>query len=193
MRYKPHVLPCISFDEARLFVAEWVKGFYPLSFVIFRAEESRLWVIEIPVVLGSFAESLIVGSMSQMLGYLCHAPVVEGLFQGDAHTGVLKVLGHIAILFPYLERTVQVWSGAALHHCSVSGFLVYAGQVGQDGIREHRYGVVAYHAIVVLSPQVPDGQIAVGLLMEYHVTHKLCSDVGAEQCVKRMCGPEGIP
>ena len=75
----------------------------------------------------------------------------------------------------------------------ISGFHVDARQLGQDGVGEHGDGVVADHAVVVLPPEVPDGQVAVGLMVQHHVPHKLRGDVGRDEGVEGVGGPEGIP
>ena len=84
-------------------------------------------------------------------------------------------------------------AGAALHH-SLIGFLnIDTRNLGEDGIGEHGDGVVANHTVVVLSPEVPNGQIAVGLMVQHHVMDKLCSDIGRNKCVKWMSCTEGVP
>ena len=53
--------------------------------------------------------------------------------------------------------------------------------------------MVAYHAVVVLSPEVPDRQIAVGLAVRHHIADKLCCDVGGDERIKRMRGTKSVP
>ena len=53
--------------------------------------------------------------------------------------------------------------------------------------------MVANHAIVVLAPKVPNGQVAVGLVVQHHIADKLCSNVGGNEGIKRMGSAEGIP
>ena len=84
-------------------------------------------------------------------------------------------------------------AGATLVHCLISFLGIYAGDFGQNGISQHRDGMIANHAVVVLSPKIPDGQVAVGLVMENHITYKLSGHIGAEQCVQGMSGTESVP
>ena len=105
----------------------------------------------------------------------------------------MLVAGHVAQFFPQVKRRVGVRPCAALDHRPIGFLNIDAGQVGENGVGDDRDGMVAYHAVVLLSPQVPDGQVAIGVVMAHHVVHKLCRQVGFEQEVKRMRGAEGIP
>ena len=82
---------------------------------------------------------------------------------------------------------------AALHHGFIGLFHIDSWNLSKDGIGEHRDGVVTNHAVVVLSPKVPDGQVTVGLVMQNHIPHKLRGDVGRDERVKRMRGAESVP
>ena len=84
-------------------------------------------------------------------------------------------------------------AGAALDHSAIGLLHVDARQLGQDGIGQHGDGVVAYHAVVVLTPEVPDGEVAVGAVVQHHVAHELGGHVGRNECVERMGGAEGVP
>ena len=84
-------------------------------------------------------------------------------------------------------------SCTAFHHRLISLFHINARQIGQNGISEHWDGVVANHAVVLLSPEVPDRQITVGLMMKHHVAHKLGCHIGCNERIERMCSAEGIP
>ena len=53
--------------------------------------------------------------------------------------------------------------------------------------------MVANHTVVVLTPQIPNRQIAIGLLMQNHITNKLCCHIGAKQCIKGMSCTESVP
>ena len=106
-------------------------------------------------------ETLIVGGLAQLLCHCSHAPVVKCLLKGDADTHVLQVLRHVAVLFPHLKGRVVVAARAAFHHGTIGFLNVDVGQFGQYGVGEHGDGVVANHAVVLLAPEVPDGQIAV--------------------------------
>ena len=84
-------------------------------------------------------------------------------------------------------------AGTALEHSLISLLSIYARNLGQDGISQNGNGMVANHTVIVLTPQIPDGQIAVGLLMENHIADKLSSHIGAKQCVEGMSSTEGVP
>ena len=47
--HKPHVLPCVSFNEAGLFVTEGVEGLNPFALVVLGAEEARFLMEEVAV------------------------------------------------------------------------------------------------------------------------------------------------
>ena len=82
---------------------------------------------------------------------------------------------------------------AALDHSLIRLLYIDSRYFGKDGIGKHGNGVVANHAVVVLSPEIPDGQVAVSLVVEHHVADKLRGNVGRDERVKRMRGAEGVP
>ena len=180
LRHKPHVLPGVALHEAGILVAQRVERLYPLPFVVLGLEEARGRVEEVAVELAAPKETLVVLLLAKLLGHRSHAPVVEGLLHRDAHAGALQVLRHVAVLLPQLEGAVVVRAGAALHHCSVGTLHVQARQLRQDSIGHDGDGMVADHAVVVLPPEVPDGQVAIRLMMQHHVAHELCGNVGVE-------------
>ena len=81
----------------------------------------------------------------------------------------------------------------AFHHGLIGLFNIDAWDFGEDGICQHRDGVVADHAVIVLSPEVPNGQIAVSLVVQHHIFHKLCGDVRSNQRIEWMSGAESVP
>ena len=193
LRHKPHVLPGVTLHEARLFVTEWVERLNPVALVVLRLEEARSGVEEVTIKLAALDETLVVGLLAEFLCNGSHAPVVEGLFHSDGHADVLLVLRHVAALLPNLERTVRMRASAALDHSLVGTLDVESRQFRQDSICYDGYCVVAYHAVVVLPPQIPDGQIAVGLMMQDHIADELHGNLRIEQGVERVGSTEGVP
>ena len=193
MRHKPQVLPGVPLNEAVVLIAERVKWLCPLPLVVTCSEESRFFIIQVFIVSRSLGKVMIVVFVPQAVGNGSDAPVIKCLLQCDGNRRSLPVAGHVAQFFPQVKRRVGVRPCAALDHRSIGFLNIDAGQVGENGVGDDRDGMVAYHAVVLLSPQVPDGQVAIGVVMAHHVVHKLCRQVGFEQEVKRMRGAEGVP
>ena len=66
-------------------------------------------------------------------------------------------------------------ASAALYHRLICFFHVDARNFSQNRICQNRNGMVADHAVVVLSPEIPNRQIAVSFMMQNHIINKLCS------------------
>ena len=49
VRNEPHILPCISFDKAALFITKRIERFYPLTIIVLWTEETGLLVEEVAV------------------------------------------------------------------------------------------------------------------------------------------------
>ena len=165
MRHEPHILPGVAFHEAGLLVRQRVEALDPVTIFIFRAEEASLGVEEIFVEHAATIEPFVVFSLAKFFGHQGHASVIKALLHSDADALVLKGLRQITISFPNLKRRVVVTAGAALHHGLISLLHIDARNLCQDGVGKHGDGVVTNHTVVVLSPEVPDGQVAVGLVV----------------------------
>ena len=53
--------------------------------------------------------------------------------------------------------------------------------------------MVANHAVVVLSPKIPNREVAVGLVVQNHIFDKLCRNVRLNHGVERVGGAESVP
>ena len=163
--HEPHVLPSVAFHKAGLLIAERVKALYPIAFLVLRTEEASLGVKEVFVIHTATEESFIGRHFIQLFGNSSHTGIIEALLKGDADAGVLQCLRHIAILLPNLEGRIEMAAGTALEH-SVKGLIhIDTRKFCHDSVGQHRDGMVANHAVIVLPPKVPDGQITVSLVV----------------------------
>ena len=53
--------------------------------------------------------------------------------------------------------------------------------------------MVAYHAVVVLPPEAPDGQVTVRVEVREHAVHEVGVALRSDDCVQGMCRAERIP
>ena len=78
-------------------------------------------------------------------------------------------------------------------HSLVDALGVDSGQALEGCVDHDGYGVVAYHAVVFRPPQLPDGQIAIDVVLAQHALDHIAHSLGLEQCIKRVAGTEGVP
>ena len=77
--------------------------------------------------------------------------------------------------------------------CLVHLLCVYTGQTLECRVYHYGYGVVTYHTVVFRPPQLPDGQIAVHIVLTQHAFDHVAHALGLEQGVERVAGTEGVP
>ena len=138
-------------------------------------------------------ETLIISLFFQLCCQLGHTPVIKSLLQRDGNRLSLNILRHVAILFPYFKRRVRMRSDRTVIHRFISFFYINSRNPFQDGIYNHRNRMVTNHAIIVLSPQLPDRQITVIFILTNHTLHKISHPFRLQQSVKRMRSTKSIP
>ena len=103
----PEVLPGVSFGKGVASVGSvfvGVEGGYPVTFIVFGLKEARFGIEEVAVVFRASGKVAAIVFFAEFFSQTCHAPVIEGKFEGDGNGLGLYVLGHIAVFVPHVER-----------------------------------------------------------------------------------------
>ena len=156
----PVVLPSIALGiriAAIGTIAQWVEWLQPLAITVLALEESIGWIEEVAIILAALHKALVDIFLTEFLGKLCHAPIIEGLFQGDGYRLRQNVLWHITIFLPCLEIRAQVGTGAGGKHCIQHSLAIHSLELSFEvSIHNHWHSMVAYHAVVVLTIEMPN-------------------------------------
>ena len=155
VRNIPEILPGISFRKritsvCTVFIR--IERFHPFSLIILRLEETSCRIEKIPVEFRTLVESLVVGVFFQFCSQLSNTPIIKSLFQCNGNRLSLNIFGHITILLPYFKRRIKMRSDRTVVYCLISLFHINSRDTFQNGIRNNRDGVIANHAVIVLSP-----------------------------------------
>ena len=183
------VLPGVCLRVVVVYLAG-VEGREP-SAIKARPHELCLRIKDVFPVLGTFHKLLILCHMAKPQGNLRHAPIVKGILKGLGHGFVLVIGQDKAVTAEAVKAEFPV--AGACQHGLEGVFIVKAWKAAEDGIGNHRGGVVAYHAVGLVAGEFPDRKFAGFVVDGEHGPYEIHRAFRFNFRQKRMKAPEGIP
>ena len=129
--------------------------------------------------------------MPQFEGHLCHAPVVEGVFERLGHAFVFVVCQHE----PVAAETVHAEGGVARggDEGFEGVFVVESRQTVSNGVCNHGRAVVAYHTVGLPAGEFPYGQFARFVIDGEHGPDEVHGPLGLDLGQQGMQAAESVP
>ncbi len=191
------VVPRVALDEAELGGGEEAVGLFPGAVAVAGAGEADGGVEDVAVAEGSLVVHLgHVGELELLAGAV-DAPVLVGIFEGDAGGGAVLVGWEVAQLLVEGGAAVVVAVGRSLHGVEkiLGEYPVVRSDAFGDGVGEDADAVVAHHAPVLATVVAPDGEHLVGALgpvLEEAIDH-VVGQRGVEEGDEGVEGAVGVP
>ena len=154
--HKETVLPGVGLSVVVVNLAG-IEGREP-SAIKARPHELCLRIKDVFPVLGAFHKLLILCHMAKPQGNLRHAPVVKGVLQCLGNGFVLVIGQDKAVTAEAVKAEFPV--AGTVQHSLEGVFIVKAWKAAEDGIGNHRGGIVAYHTVGFVAGEFPDGEFA---------------------------------
>ena len=194
VRYEPSVLPGVSFGIIILSVYGMERIERHTEFAVRTQTTHKLCfgIEELFVRLTALQEVGIVAFLAQQLGHFGDGSVGNGVFQRLGHglRSRIFVISHVAVLLQRIHTTLVEHS--RLLHGFERCLTVFHISL-QHKVAQHNDSRVSYHAIGLISHQMPYGKLALLTINIDESSGNIGQNIAMNERHKRLCGTISVP